>query len=145
MTATIRAYHVPVGIYCVPAAICALTGADLESVVLPALNRAQKANWLLGPVGGVYMDDTYTAIDLMGWVARKHKDVGRHKLFTWAKLSADKYVNKRLLVTVKGHALALINGLIYDTFTPFGCEPDKHACSGEIVRTVAMLQPKETK
>ena len=29
----VRAYHVPPGLYCVPSAICALTGADLESAL----------------------------------------------------------------------------------------------------------------
>ena len=136
----IRAFHIPVGIYCVPAAICALTGACLESVVLPALNRAQEADWLLGPVGGAYIHEAKAALNDMGWNVRRHKDVGKSKLFTWAELSGTRYRNRRLFVSVRGHAMALINGKVYDTLTPYGEEPRNHPHAHSIVNYVAMLE-----
>ncbi len=140
----IKAFHIPVGVYCVPAAICALTGADLESVVLPALNRAQKAGWLLGPVGGVRTKEFEDALGFMGWRVLRHKQPGRRKLFTWAMMSAGQYKNRRLLVATRDHCLALVNGKIYDTFTPFGFEVvaggKRHAYHHDAVTYVAILE-----
>ncbi len=142
----VRAYHVPPGLYCVPSAICALTGADLESVVLPALNRAQKAGWLLGPVDGVRTNEAEKALDDMGWHVRRHKGAGSRKLFTWAVLSGTVYRDKRLLVATRDHMLALVNGKVYDTFTPYGLEAvaggQRHPYHHAIVTYVALLQEK---
>lgn len=135
-------YPIPVGLYCVPAAIVAITGADVESVVFPALNRIQKGGWLTGPIEGVDVFEIQTAFESMGWHVRRYKDRARRaQLRTWAKLSKERYPGYKLLLCTNDHCLAVEDGLVYDTFTPYGEEGACHAFARDIITFAAVVQP----
>lgn len=141
-------FPIPPGLYCVPSAIIALTGAEPHSVVFPALNRVQKSPWMHGPVGGVHIHHTKEALGQMGWNVREHKGTGMHegraRLKTWALRSGGRYKGLRLLVATTDHMLALYDGKVYDCNTPYGGDGAKHAYANDTVRWAAVIEKKES-
>jgi len=139
---TSEMYPIPVGLYCVPAALVALTGADFESVIFPALNRASGAQWLIGPVAGIQMGYAKKALEEMGWNVRRYKHSGRLSLALWSLMSVERWPERKLLVATDTHALAVCNGRVYDTFTPYGGEGNKHPFAKDIVEWASLIEKR---
>ncbi len=136
-------HSIPPGLYCVPAAIAAITGADLESVIFPALNRADKEGWLCGPVEGIHINNTQKALEQMGWNVRRYKHKLPATLLALTKMSKQRWPGKRLLVATKDHMLAVLDGQVYDTFTPFGGEGAIHPFARDRVWFPALIERGE--
>jgi len=133
-------YPIPPGLFCVPSAIIALTGADLESVVIPALNRAQETPYLRGPIAGVSVPCIEAVLRELRCKVRHYKSGNlRAPLSTWATRSL-KYPGRTLLVCTVGHALVIADGKIYDTYTPYGEAGDRHPCSHDTVVYAALIE-----
>lgn len=132
-------YPIPPNLYCVPSVIIALTGEDLLSRVMPALNRAQGNNTLLGTVAGVRTSHFEEALQELGYrVARYKKPDLRARLTTWAK----RYPQLALLVCTRSHALVLHEGRVYDTSTPHGAPAAEHPYAGSIITYAATVRKK---
>jgi len=135
-------YPISPGLFCVPAAIQAITGEDLLSVIVPALNRAQENETLLGTVAGVRSSTYIEALQLMGYVVSRYKDRVdqplRAQLKTWAK----RFPSRPLLVATRGHAMALYEGRVFDTFTPHGAPVTEHPFARDVVVSVLSVRKR---
>ncbi len=139
-------HPIPNGLYCVPSAICALTGADAESVVIPAINRAERAASLLEPPAGVALRAAQRVLGELGYVVRRyrHADV-RARLHTWTARSRERYPGRALLVTTSGkpgHAVVLQDGKVYDNHLPAGALPEAHPFQHHLVDYVALVEKR---
>jgi len=141
---TTKVFSIPPGIYCVPATMCALTGLDLTGQIMPAIAKAEQNESLLGVAAGVYIRDFERAMGYLGYSIHVHKTAGsdNKQLRTWAGLSAEKYPGKRLAVSTRGHMMALVDGKVYDTFTPYGEIGAKHPYARDIVKYVSLIERK---
>lgn len=123
------------GGWCVPSAIQCLTGADYESVIHPAINRhatrlRRETPDLLDLVVGTDVEYVARAVlEEMGCDVRQYRGIViplHSQIRTWAKYSLEKYHSRALLVTVRGHALVIKDGRVYDTHAPHGAPGDEH-------------------
>lgn len=131
------------GLWCVPAAIQAITGADPESVIQPAINRAERNPDLLGLVTGVRMSVATNVLRELGWNCRRYKGQNplRAQVRTWAR----RYTGHIVLISTKEHALVLNAGRVYDSWTPHGEEGDKHPYSHALVHNAWLIQKSNPK
>lgn len=137
-------HPIPPGLYCVPSAMVALTGADYMSVIFPALNRHAKTDGgILDWVGGVHTSSVaIPALEEMGYHCRRYKKPDlRAKIFTWANRSM-RYPDRPLLVIVPGHALVIENGKVYDTHMPHGVEGKHHPYAHSMVIGCWLIERK---
>ncbi len=137
-------YPIPDGLYCVPSAICALTGADAASVVVPAISRHTRAPDLLEPPAGVALRAARTVLAELGYRTRAYTrpDLSA-RLHTWATRSATRYPGRTLLVTTSGrpgHAVVVEDGKIYDNHLPAGAAPRAHPFSHHLVDQVLLVE-----
>jgi hypothetical protein len=136
-------HPIPSGLFCVPTAICALTGADPAAAVIPAINRAERAESLLIPPEGVHITAIAPALRDLGYVARRYRKPDLFaRLSTWARRSL-RYPGRGLLVCTAGrhgHAVAVQDGRIYDNHAPRGTGPDEHPFSRCLVDWVALVE-----
>lgn len=121
-----KLHFIPPGLYCVPAALYAITGNDIESVIFPALNRAAGSDWQQMPVGAASMASAARALVEMGWNVRPYKHSLIQKLFTWGEWSRSKYPGRILLLATGDHALVALDGLLHDTLCPHGIPAWQH-------------------
>ncbi len=137
-------HPIPDGLFCVPSAICAITGADPSSVVIPAINRHDRAASLLEPPAGVAVTTARAVLAELGYVTRRYKhDDLRARLSTWAARSATRYSGRTLFVTTSGrlgHALVVEDGRIYDNHLPAGAAPRAHPFSHHLVDEVFLVE-----
>lgn len=136
-------HPIPPGLWCVPAAIFALTGADPESVIHPAINRHDNARGLHDLVVGTRVATTGAAVLAeLGYRVRRYKgERMRARISTWAARSAARYPGRALLVAVRGHALVICDGRVYDTHTPHGASGAAHPFAGAVVVYAALVEP----
>lgn len=127
------------GLWCVPAALTALTGADPISVIQPALNRHGGARTLTGLVVGSTIDAALKTLVELNYTARRYKqpDV-RARVSSWAKRSQNKYPNRALLVHIPRHVMVIQDGRVYDTWTPHGAFD--HPLAGSVVDAVYLVE-----
>jgi hypothetical protein len=133
-------YPIPPGLTCVPSAVCALTGAPADAVVVPALNRHDNSNLLLAAPGGLPMAVAEAALKEMGkhvlkW---KHLDFPRKKLHSWVSDYTESAYP--LLLATNRHALVAYKGLVYDTFSPIGCSAKEHPYANHIITYVSSIR-----
>lgn len=121
-----KVHAIPPGLYCVPAAIVAITGADVESVVWPALNRHSESDWLTGPVAAIGMSAAERVLNELGYVVRGYRHEHRQRLHTWAEWSRNKYAGRILLLATHDHAMVAKDGMVYDTARPYGVPGWQH-------------------
>jgi hypothetical protein len=141
-------HKIPCGLYCVPAALYAITGADLQSVIVPALNRhmyKKNAN-LFDTPAGVKRIDYEAVLNELGYHARRYKDGSvsgnlRVHVATWANRSL-KWPNNPLLASTNDHCLVIQNGKVWDNHAPLGCDGKEHPFAKTIVVQIAMIQKK---
>lgn len=138
-----KIYPIPPGLYCVPSALVALTGEDFESVIFPALNRAQGDTRLTFPVAAVNRDDYLAVLDQLGYVARAARDPQRHKVKTWTKRALNRAYPNPLLLRVPGHVVVLWTGRVYDSLAPHGPLAADHPCADQVATHVWLVQPKK--
>lgn len=114
------------GLYCGPAALQALTGEDLGSVLVPALNRHGSGPTLHATVTSVYTRAILAVLKELGYAARPARDPKRHTVARWAEKSAERWPGHALLLITSDHVLVLQDGRVYDTFTPHGAAGRGH-------------------
>lgn len=141
-------HPIPPGLYCVPSALCALTGADAASVIVPAINRHSRCADLLEAPAGVNVSHVARAVlEELGYRVRPYKrDAATGKLSarisTWAKRS-ERWPGRSILITTKGrdrHALVVRGGRIYDNHLPTGAAPGEHPFSTALVDWAALVE-----
>ncbi len=137
-------YPIFPGAYCVPSALQALTGADYESVIMPALNRAARNPTLTGAVGPARLSASYIALRELGYLTRPYRNAAssgplRARLATWGTRSL-RYPGRALLVATNTHALVLAAGRVYDTFTPHGAPASEHPFARIIVTSAVLVE-----
>lgn len=133
-------YPIPMGLYCVPSALAALTGQDFQSVIFPAINRAQKAASLLDPVTGVYIGDTVRVLREFRYVCRPARNLGRHKVRTWAVQTLARNYPHPMLLGVAGHVVVAYKGRVYDNHRPHGPWGIDHPYAHSVVTYAALVQ-----
>ena len=140
-------HPIPPGLFCVPAALHALTGADLVSVIMPAINRhSGYKRGLLDTVPGARMLAAQAVLEELGYRVRPYKSdsaVGklRAHLATWAKRSEERWPGRALLVATATHCLVLKNGVVHDTFCPFGEAGRTHPFAKSTIVWAALIEP----
>jgi hypothetical protein len=129
-------HPIPPGLTCVPAAVAALTGAPLDCVVLPALNRHSRSALLHAAPGGLHMHAAEAALREMGFRVLRLHDPGRHKVSWWARQE----LSHPILIATQTHAMVIDHAMVYDTFTPVGCPGDRHPYAKDIVTYVTQVR-----
>lgn len=115
-----KLYPIVPGMWCVPTALYALTGADPESVLHPALNRhSLRAESLCGLVVGASVPAALAVLAELGYACRRYRH-GNHLVGTIAVKSRDRWPGRALLVFTVEHALVVQDGRIYDSWQPHG-------------------------
>lgn len=132
----------PPGMWCVPTALYTLTGADIESVIHPALNRHghDKSRPLTGLVVGSSINAAIATLMELGYSTRRYKH-NAHRLSTWQQMSTTRYPDRTFLLGVPGHVLVAQNGRIYDTYTPHGASTP-HPYATALVTTAYLVEPR---
>lgn len=142
-------HRIPPGLFCVPAALYAITGADIESVINPALNRFRdgKRATLSSTVAGMSMAGAEAFLAEAGYNVRQYRDGAasgplRAHVATWAKRSL-KWPGRPLLVGTREHCLVIQDGKVHDNWMPFGCEGVEHPFAKTTVTYVGLVQKKQ--
>lgn len=135
-------YPILNGAYCVPSALMALTGEDLESVIFPALNRHAKAQGLLTTVGGAYLEDAERVLNELGYAVRHAKTLGKHRVATWAKQTLERNYSYPMMLGVRRHVVVAYQGRVYDNHAAHGPAGDKHPYAGAIVTYAVLVVPR---
>lgn len=139
-------HRIPPGLFCVPAAIYAIAGEDIQSVIMPAINRhmdGKRAN-IHDTVSGVPIHVAAAVLEERGYNVRKYKDGSasgalRAHISTWAKRSMQ-WNGRPLLVATKTHCLVIQDGKVHDSWMPFGCAGEKHPFAKTTVVYVALVE-----
>ncbi len=137
-------HPIPPGLWCVPAALVAITGADFASVVHPALNRHGHASSLTSMVVGSTIRAALATLGELGYSARRYKrgDVRAH-VATWAARSR-KYPGRSLFVGVPGHVMVIQDGRVFDTWTPHGEVGALHPYARTTVTAAYLVESNST-
>jgi hypothetical protein len=140
-------HRIPPNLFCVPAALFALTGDDIESVITPALNRhalrGQTAN-ILDTVSTSHMSTATAVLEERGYNVRCYRSDApsgalRAHIATWAKRSL-KWPGRALLIATATHCLVISDGKVYDNWTPFGVEGAVHPFANTTVTWAALVE-----
>ncbi len=136
-------HPVPPGLYCVPSAVCALTGEDPTSVVLPALNRAAHRCSLLADPGPTLVSDALVALAELGYVARRARStLVHHRVRWWTERAVKRRYASPLLLAVRRHAVVAWAGLVVDNHVPAGCLPAEHPFGNAVVVDAWLVLPR---
>lgn len=141
-------YPIPPGLFCVPAAIVALTGADIESVVVPAINR--HSGYKLGlhdTVSAVRITVIEAVLKELGCNVRLYKmdaEAGSKNahIATWAKRSKERWPNKTVIVATHEHCMVICNGRVYDNWSPHGPIGEHHPFAKTTVTWAALVEKR---
>ncbi len=139
-------YPIPPGLFCVPSAIIALTGADPVSVIVPAINR--HSGYKLGlhdTPGGVRPSVMKSVLEELGCRVRPYKDGAAAgplgaQIKTWASRSLERWPGRNILVCTRTHALVISDGKVYDTWMPHGVTGDDHPFAKTTVVWAALVE-----
>ena len=145
MTTTI--HPIPPGLFCVPAALVALTGADVESVIVPALNRHMGSDDLLGTVSSVWMPVIHSVLEELGFKIRPYRRDApagplRVHVATWAARSL-RWPDRPVLASIGGHCLVICNGFVHDNWEPRGVLGPEHPFAKTTVIRASMVEGKQ--
>jgi hypothetical protein len=122
----VKLHPIPPGLYCVPSVLVALTGADIESVIIPGLNRhSGYKHGLFDTVSSATMNSAAKVLEELGYRVRPYKynaAAGRLNahIATWARRSTERWPGRAIMVTTSDHCLLIHNGIVYDTHSPHG-------------------------
>lgn len=136
MSATL--YPIPPGFFCVPSALLALTGADYQSVIFPALNRAADGDRLLDAVGPAYRAAALRVLNELGYACRPAREPTRRTVATW---SARKYAWP-LLLFVRRHVVVAYRERVFDNHAPHGPAAAEHPYARSIVEAAYLVQKR---
>lgn len=145
-------YHIPPGLYCVPSALCALTGADAASVIVPAINRHSRERDLLEAPAGVRVAVARAVLEELGYVVRPFRFDApcgplNARVATWARRTA-RWPGRAVFVTTRGgkknpgHALVIADERVYDNHVAVGAGPDEHPFSRDVVSFAALVEKR---
>lgn len=144
-----RIHSIPPGLFCVPAAIRALTGEPLEAVIVPALNRHASSEHLGDTVAGVNTSRVGRAVlEELGYTIRPYRGDARTgplraHLATWARRSRERWPGRTLLLTTQSHCLVALDGVVYDNWMPHGVPGEEHPYAKTTVRWAALVEKRE--
>ncbi len=138
-------HPIPPGLFCVPSAIVALTGADPVSVVVPAINRHSGYKLgLLDTPAGVRPSVFVKVLEELGYNVRQYKSDAasgrlRAHVATWTERSK-KWPGRNVLVSTGGHALVISDGTVYDSWMPHGVSGSEHPFAATTVKWAALVE-----
>ena len=141
-----KIHPIPPGLFCVPAALVALTGEDITSVIVPALNRHMRSSGLLDTVPGVQMSVARGVLEELGYAMRRYRadaEAGKMKahVATWAARSL-RWPGRPLLATTSDHCLVVCDGFVHDNWEPRGVLGSEHPFARTTVANVEMIERK---
>lgn len=135
-------HAIPPGLWCVPSALAAITGADVESVLHPALNRHGCEPSLTDIVVGVYRHVTLDVLWELGYAARRYKGKRRQHVSTIARMSAERWAGHTVLVFTNEHALVVRDGRVFDNHMPHGPTGKDHPYSAAPIEACYLIERK---
>jgi hypothetical protein len=136
-------HPIPEGLYCVPSVLCALTGDDPESVIVPAINRHAGERTLLDAPSGVTMRVAQRVLEERGYRVRPY--VGgasgplRATVATWAERSR-RWPGRTTLIATNAHALVVADGRVYDNHARFGAPSSDHPFRRRMVVSAFLVE-----
>ena len=120
-------HQIPPGLWCIPAALVAITGQPWDAVIHPALNRHGRADMLTDVVTATYFSTALDVLDELGYRCRRYCGTNPNATVrTWARLSLEKYPGRVLFVGVPKHVVVVKDGRVYDSWDPHGSEGSAH-------------------
>lgn len=138
-------HPIPPGLFCVPAALTAITGAPLETVIVPALNRHMQSQGLLDTVSGVHMHVAHAALEELGYRMRPYRGSAsgplRAHVATWATRSL-RWPGRPVLVSTRDHCLVICDGFVHDNWEPRGVLGSEHPFARTTVQTAALIEKR---
>jgi hypothetical protein len=142
-----KLHPIPPNLFCVPAAVAALTGADLESVVVPGLNRhMQYRGGLMDTVVGVCTREVVPPLlRELGYRVREYRSdaeagKARAHVATWARRSRERWPGRALLMCTRSHCVVLRDGVVYDNWMPHGVRGEDHPFARSVVVWAALVE-----
>ncbi len=141
-------HPIPPGLFCVPAAIVAITGASVQTVVVPAINRHSGYKLgLLDTPAGVRPSVMEAVLQELGCRIRPYKmeaEAGklRAHVATWAIRSKERWPGRSILICTTAHCMAVSSGLVYDNWMPHGAPGDQHPFAKTVVTYAALIEPR---
>ena len=140
----VKIHAITPGAFCVPSALQALTGADLQSVIYPALNRHAKRWGLLDVCAGEQMESAEGVLSELGYNCRMYRgEQLRAHVATWARRSAERWPGRALLIATRTHALVVQDGTVYDNHMPLGAPGAQHPFARTTVVWAALVESKQ--
>lgn len=140
-------HPIPPGLFCAPSAICAITGADPISVVVPAINRHSGYKLgLLDTPSAVRPSVMQSVLEELRYRVRPYKGVDaaagalRAQTATWATRSKERWPGRNILVCSKTHAMVICDGVVYDSWTPHGVPGKDHPFAKTTVVWAALVE-----
>ena len=139
-------HPIPPGLFCVPSALAAITGAPVEAVIVPALNRHMKSQGLLDTVPGVHMHVAHAVLEELGYSVRPYKSGAsagplRAHVATWAARSL-RWPGRPVLVSTWDHALVIHDGFVHDSWEPRGVLGSEHPFAKTTVVRASLIERK---
>jgi hypothetical protein len=133
-------HPIPPGLWCVPSALVAITGADFASVIHPALNRHARNDTLTGVVTASTMAAARATLVELGYKVRPYKHAKLGTVATWAKRSVELYPGRVLMLAVPQHVVIIKDGRVYDSWTPHGAPGATHPYTKDRVHNVWLVE-----
>ena len=127
-------------VYCGPAALIAVTGKRLPEV-RAAINKAKGRPDNTG-VCGMFNSELVEAMKILGLKYHREESFPAH-VRTLSKLVNDKLwclPDRKYIINVTGHYVAVENGIVVDNHTRFGCHVDEHWCSRKKVHAMFLVK-----
>lgn len=137
-------HPIPPGLYCVPAALVAITGEPVAAVIFPTLNRLACTPTLIETVAGVQVSAVEAALQELGYRVCRYKSGAagplRARVSTWARRSSERYSGKVLLLCTRTHCLVALDGRVYDNHMPHGPLGEDHSWARTVVTYAALVE-----
>jgi hypothetical protein len=131
-------HNIAPGYFCAPSVIQAITGADMHSVIMPAINRATKALGLHDEVIEVYEGQILKVLNELGFRTLRYKNAAAlGTVGSWG----EKYPDKVMMLMLHNHVVAVHHALCFDSLTPTGMVAINHPYTHHKVTNAYMVRP----
>jgi len=133
-----RLHPIPPGLYCVPAALCAITGLDMRQVIAPAIRRIEPVHGSGNPTL-VWLSTLITVLCEQGYGLR-WVETSVQPLWTLTGCFPEDEVLLISIADPPGAHVAVAQGArIYDSIAPEGMAAHEHPLSLNDVNHVAVV------
>ncbi len=127
------------GYYCGPSVIQAITGADMQSVILPCINRINGMPWQQEEVLEMKGHIIVMVLNELGFRTYRYKN---HRALGDVGSWHDRYPDDIMLLMTKEHVVVVHNALCFDNHTPTGKLAISHPFTNIRVTDAYLIRPK---